>query len=184
MKFYVAPFYSKEQLAMMNESEMHFPFSDDDATYNGLFHQYELTEKYFLERGVNLQQRLSGNDPEKVKHFLEELRTKFYTRIYNTNKTLPRKLNYMIAKRGIYGISPYEYRQLFLQAMFIEGKYLDNNGDISSVSGVDFDTMQNMSADVIRHQERDFHKDAIDLLKTLGLRYYGEYRFIPQGEDW
>ena len=31
MTFYEAPTYSKEQLAMMNESEIHFPFNDADA---------------------------------------------------------------------------------------------------------------------------------------------------------
>lgn len=184
MKFYEAPFYSEEQLELLDESEIHFPFSDKDATYVGKYHQYQLTEKYFIERGINLQKELAGNDPEKVKHFLEDLRRKFYVRIYNTNKSTPRQLNYLIAKRGLRGFSQYEYRQLFLEAMFIEGKYLDWNGDISSVSGVDLDTMQNMSDDVIRNQERDFHKDAIELLKSIGLRYYGKYRFIPQGEDW
>ena len=68
--------------------------------------------------------------------------------------------------------------------MFIEGEYLLDNGDISSVSGIDLDTMQNMSEDVVRRQERDFHKDALDMLKTLGLRFYGKYDFIPQGNDW
>ena len=38
-----------------------------------------------------------------------------------------------------------------------------DNGDISSISGVDFDTMQNMSIDVMRNQERDFHKDAVEI---------------------
>ena len=90
----------------------------------------------------------------------------------------------MIAKRGIHGYTPYEYRQSFLEAMFIEGEYLLDNGDISSISGVDFDTMQNMSIDVMRNQERDFHKDAVEMLKTLGLRYFGRYKFIPQGKDW
>ena len=90
----------------------------------------------------------------------------------------------MIAKRGLYGFSQYEFRQAFLDAMYIEGCYLLDNGDISGISGVDLDTMQNMSVDVIRHQERDMHKDAIEALKTLGLRYFGRYRFIPQGEDW
>ena len=59
-----------------------------------------------------------------------------------------------------------------------------DNGDISSVSGVDLDTMQNMSAEVVRRQERDFHRDAIGMLKAMGLRYSGRYSFIPQGEDW
>lgn len=184
MEIYQAPFYTKEQLAILDETEIHYPFSDDDATYVGLDHQYELTSKYFQERGRNLEIEISGNDPDKVKHFLKDLRRKVYSRIYNTNKSTRQQLNYMIAKRGIYGYTPYEYRQSFLEAMFIEGEYLLDNGDISSISGVDFDTMQNMSNDVMRNQERDFHKDAVEMLKTLGLRYFGRYKFIPQGKDW
>ena len=184
MEIYQAPFYTKEQLAQLDETAIHFPFSDDDATYVGLDHQYELTSKYFQERGRNLEIEISGNDPDKVKHFLKDLRRKVYSKIYNTNKSTRQQLNYMIAKRGIYGYTPYEYRQSFLEAMFIEGEYLLDNGDISSISGVDFDTMQNMSNDVMRNQERDFHKDAVEMLKTLGLRYFGRYKFIPQGKDW
>lgn len=184
MTSYKAPFYTKEQLDLLDEKEIHFPFSDDDATYVGIDHQYELTSKYFQERGRNLEIEISGNSPDKVKHFLAELRRKVYLRIYNTNKSTRQQLNYMIAKRGIHGYTPFEYRQAFLEAMFIEGEYLLDNGDISGIAGVDFDTMQNMSADVMRNQERDFHKDAVEMLKTLGLRYFGKYRFIPQGKDW
>lgn len=184
MNFYNAPFYTESQKEVLNESEMHFPFSDKDATYDGVFHQYELTSKYFEERGHNLILEVEGNAPDKVKRFLSYLRTKFYLYIYNHNKSTRQQLNYMIAKRGIYGYSPYEYRQAFLEAMYIEGAYLLNNGDLSQIAGVDLDTMQNISADVMRAQERDMHKDAIEGLKTLGLKYYGKYRFMPQGNDW
>ena len=184
MEFFNAPFYTKEQLALLDERDIHFPFSDDDATYVGLEHQYELTSKYFEERGRNLQIEISGNNADKVQLFLTALRRKFYARIYTTNKSTRQQINYLIAKRGISGYTPYEYRQAFLEAMFIEGEYLLDNGDISSISGVDFDTMQNMSIDVMRNQERDFHKDAVDMLKTLGLRYFGRYKFIPEGKDW
>lgn len=184
MNIYQAPFYTKAQLELLDDKEIHFPFSDDDATYVGLDHQYELTSKYFQERGRNLEIEITGTQPDKVKLFLTTLRRKFYSRIYNTNKSTRQQINYMIAKRGIHGYTPFEYRQAFLEAMFIEGEYLLDNGDISSIAGVDFDTMQNMSADVMRNQERDFHKDAIEMLKTLGLRYYGRYKFIPQGKDW
>lgn len=184
MEIYEAPYYTREQLEILNENEIHFPFSDEDATYIGLDHQYELTSKYFQERGRNLEIEVQGNQPDKVKLFLSQLRRKFYTKIYNTNKSTRQQLNYLIAKRGITGYTPYEYRQAFLEAMFIEGEYLLDNGDISSIAGVDFDTMQNMSEDVMRNQERDFHKDSIGLLKSLGLRFYGRYNFIPQGKDW
>lgn len=184
MQFYQAPYYTEEELAETDERNLHFPFSDKDATYIGKDHQYELTSKYFQERGCNLEVELTGTNPDRVKHFLTALRLKFYTKIYNTNKSSRRQLNYMIAKRGIYGYSPYEYRQAFLEAMFIEGEYLLKNGDISAMAGVDFDTMQNMSEDVMRNQERDFHRDAVALLKALGLRYYGKYKFLTEGTDW
>ena len=184
MLFYTAPRYTATQLAQMEESEVHFPFSDEDATYVGKDHQYELTNAYFLERGRNLQKEVDGNEPDKVKHFLHALRNKCYLYIYNHSKSTRKQLNYLIAKRGLRDYTPYEYRQAFLEAMFIEGCYLLDNGDISSISGVDFDTMQNMSADVMRGQERDFHKDFVQAMKTLGLNYYGRYNFIPQGSDW
>lgn len=181
---YQAPTYTKEQLAQLDESKIQFPFNDDDATYHGLEHQYQLTDKYFQERGRNLQVEIDGNAPDKVKWFLKALTNKVYTYIYTHNKSTRRQLNYMIAKGRLRGFSPYEYRQMFLEAMFIEGCYLLDNGDISNTTGVDFDTMQNMSQDVMRRQERDYHKDFIGIMKTLGLNYYGNYKFIPLGNDW
>ena len=184
MAIYEAPFYTESEIAELGEENLNYPYSDKDATYIGLNHQYELTSKYFQERGRNLEVEVTGNDPDKVKNFLKALRLKFYTKIYNTNKSSRRQLNYLIAKRGLSTYTRFEYRQSFLEAMFIEGEYLLDNGDIASVTGIDLDTMQNMSADVMRNQERDFHKDALNMLTTLGLRYYGRYDFIPQGTDW
>lgn len=186
MKFYVAPTYTRAQLEELDETEIHFPFSDEDAKYIGIDHQYELTSKYFEERGRNLSIEIEGRNADKVALFLAQLRRKFYTKIYNMNKSTRSQLNYMIARRPVRGYNPYEYRRAFLEAMFIEGEYLLDNGDLSGVAGVDLDTMQNMSADVMRHQERDFHRDALSMLSTLGLRYYGKYNFIPQGEgqEW
>lgn len=184
MNNYTAPYYDRATLSLLNEKDIHYPFSNEEATYIGLDQQYELTSNYFYERGVNLQNEIEGDDPEKVKHFLRMLRLKVYTYIYNHNKSTRQQLNYMIAVRGLKTYPIYEYRQSFLEAMFIEGCYLLANGDISISTGVDFDTMQNMSADVMRNQDRDMHKDCIGILKTLGLKYYKRYEFIPQGKEW
>jgi hypothetical protein len=184
MNTYQAPFYTESELIELKEEQVHFPFSDKDATYNGLDHQYELTSAYFQERGRNLQIEIEGTNPDKVKHFLRALRLKVYNFIYTHNKSTRAQLNFLIAKRGLRGYTPYEYRQAFLEAMFVEGCYLLDNGDISGLAGVDFDTMQNMSADVMRNQDRDMHKDCIRLLQTLGLNFYGRYSFIPTGKDW
>ena len=184
MKGYNAPFYTRSQLEILDEKSIHYPYQDDDATYNGLTHQYQLTEKYFQERGRNLQVELEGDDPKKVENFLKYLTMKVYTYIYNHSRSSRQQLNYLIAVSGLYDYPPYEYRQAFLEAMYIEGCYLLDNGDLSSISGVDLDTMQNMSIDVIRNQERDFHKDCIGVLRQLGLNYYGRYKFMPQGKEW
>lgn len=184
MKAYVAPKYSKEQLELLDESEVSFPFSDDDAVYIGIDHQYQLTAKYFAENGYILEKELEGNNTDRVEQFLKYLRKKFYAYIYSHSKSTRRQINYLIAKRGLHGFSLYEYRQAFLYAMFLEGEYLLKNGDLSAISGVDLDTMQNMSKDVVRGQDRDMHPMAIQELKQLGLNYFGNYRFIPQGEDW
>ena len=111
---YIAPFYTKEQIDIMGEDLLHYPFSDDDAVYIGLDHQYELTSKYFQERGRNLEVEIDGNQPDKVRIWLTALRRKFYTKIYNTNKSTRQQLNYIIAVRGIRGYTPFEYRQAFL----------------------------------------------------------------------
>lgn len=184
MKFYEAPFYTEEQLNELSEEQIHFPFSDKDAKYLGLYHQYELTSEYFEKRGVNLEQRLEGNNPTKVANFLSEVRRKVYDRVYYRSRSTRRQMNYLIAKKGLTGFSPYEYRQSFLDVMFLEGCYLLDNGDISNVAGIDLDTMQNMSDDVVRNQERDFSKNVIRLMAQLGLSYFGKYNFIPLGEDW
>ena len=54
----------------IEENEIKYPFSDKDATYIGEFHQYELTDKYFQERGRNLEIEIDGNDAEKSKTLL------------------------------------------------------------------------------------------------------------------
>ena len=78
----------------------------------------------------------------------------------------------------------FEYRTQFLEAMFLQGEYMLANGDIAAISGVDLDTMQNMSADVIRWQDRDMHPNAMKAWRQLGLNYYGRYAFRPTGKDW
>lgn len=180
---YQAPIYTEQDIE--NET-ISFPFSTDKAVYLGRYHQYELTRKYFEERGVNLEERLEGDSPDKINNFLTRLRIKFYSYIYTHCKSTRDQINYLIAKRGLRGFDMLEYRDTFLEAMFIEGEYLIDNGDISSISGVDLDIMQNVSIDVIRNQDRDMSPTAINMLLTLGLNFYGSYRWLPQGKgkEW
>lgn len=184
MNFYNAPQYTQSQLALLDNDEVVYPYSDEYAVYLGNKHQYELTRAYFEERGHILEIEVDGTNPDKIKNFLSYVRIKTYNYIYSHSKSTRAQINFMIAKRGINGFDMYEYRQEFLEAMFLQGIYMLNNGDISQVSGVDLDTMQNMSIDVIKYQERDYSKDALMKLTQLGLKYFGRYCFMPQGTDW
>lgn len=185
MNFYTPNEYTQAQLELLDNDEVVYPYSDEYAIYLGKKHQYELTRKYFEERGINLEKEESlGTGANRVQIFLTYLRIKFYNYMYSHSKSPRRVINYMIAKRGINGFEMYEYREDFLEAMFLEGEYLLKNGDISQFNGVDIDTMQNMNIDVIKSQDRDFSLDAKRKLVQLGLNFYGQYRFIIQDEEW
>ena len=186
MSVYNAPTYTQSTLEQLSDSEISYPYSDEYMTYDGLRHQYRLTRKLFEEHGRNLMVEVPGNNSDKIVNFLNAVQLKVYSHIYMTNRSTRNQLNYLIAKRGLQTMDMAEYRQTFEDMMFMEGCYLLDNGDISTISGVDFDIMQNMSIDVMRNQDRDWAKDAIGLLSVLGLRYSRRYKFFPQGkgETW
>ena len=186
---FTPPVYTREQIRTLG-NQITFPFSDEDAVYDPFLHQYRLTREYFEERGHNLEIELEGSNPKRVENFLRQLQLKIYTKIYSWNKSTRDQMNFLIAKRGLQGgIPPFDmmsYRQSFLDMMFLQGEYLLANGDISMVTGVDLDTMQNMSADVIRNQQRDMHPDAVHMMTQLGLNFRGRYRFPVngKGKEW
>ena len=178
MYIYKAPEYTKEMLFQMDDKDIVFPFTNREGeiggVYDGLFHQYRLNPEYFTFRGHNLEKEIEGNDANRVKNFLDYLRIKSYGWIYSASKSSRSQINYMIAKGRLLGFTPFEYRTQFLEAMFLQGEYMLANGDIAAISGVDLDTMQNMSADVIRWQDRDMHPNAmkarLELLRTLSVQ--------------
>ena len=178
-----APIYTQAQLSLLDKSQIPYPYSDEFMVYDEMKHQYRLTRKAFEEMGRNLQTEIQGSDPDKINAFLHAVQLKVYTKIYSINRSTRNQLNYLIAKRGLKTMDMAEYRETFKEMMLIEGCYLLDNGDISGVTGIDLDTMQNMSVDVMRNQNRDWHRDAIALLNMLGLNYAKRYDFYPQGKD-
>jgi len=187
MRIFKAPIFTRDQLELMEDKDLTTPFSDEDAVYIGIDHQYELTSGYFKKRGVNLLESVPGKNPTKVNDFLRMLRLKSYTYFYANSGSTRALINKKVALGIREGFTLYTYRQAFLEAMYVNGLYLLQNGDISMVSGVDLDTMQNMSQDVVRRQNRDYHPQAILMWKQLGLNFYGRYRGIftnDMGETW
>lgn len=179
---FIAPTYTQAQLSLLAPNQIPYPYSDEFMVYDEMKHQYRLTRKAFEERGINLQSKLPGNNPDKINNFLHGLQLKVYAHIYNMGKSTKNQLDFLIAKRGLRTMDMAEYRDTFKDMMLLEGEYLLDNGDITSVSGVDLDTMQNMSIDVIRNQDRDWNKDALNLCNMLGLHYAKRYDFYPQGK--
>ena len=61
MNIFVAPYYTNAQLEQLDENQITFPYSGEDATYVGLDHQYELTSKYFqTKRTTGVAQETHG----------------------------------------------------------------------------------------------------------------------------
>lgn len=176
-----APIYTQEQIRQLG-NQITYPYSDEYMVYDELKHQYRLTRKAFEERGINLQAKLTGNNPDKINNFLHGLQVKVYTHIYDSCKSTKNQIDFLIAKRGLRTMDMAEYRDQFKEMMLLEGEYLLENGDITFTSGVDLDTMQNMSVDVIRNQKRDWNTDALGLCNMLGLHYVKRYDFFPQGK--
>lgn len=180
---YNAPTYTQDQLELLDPKEIQYPYSDEYMVYDGLKHQYRLTRKAFEENNINLQTDLPGDHPDKINNFLHGLQVKVYAHIYNSCKSTKNQIDYLIAKRGLRTMDIAEYRETFKEMMLLEGEYLIANGDPSKTSGMDLDTMQNMSIDVIRKQDRDWDKDALNLCNMLGLHYVKRYDFYPQGKN-
>ena len=180
---YNAPTYTQSELEQLDPKEIKYPYSDEYMVYDGLKHQYRLTRKAFEEKNVDLQAKLAGKNPDKINNFLHDLQLKVYAHIYDSCKSTKNQIDYLIAKRGLRTMDIAEYRETFKEMMLMEGIYLLENGDPSSISGIDIDTMQNMSADVLRKQNRDWDKDALSLCNMLGLHYVKRYDFFPQGKN-
>lgn len=187
MIIFQAPYYTNTQLQELELNEISFPFSDSDARYDGKSHQYELTENYFTERGINIKAKLNTNKPDDVKHFLEYVRAKFYLYVYSHSKSTKPQLDYLIAKRGLRTYpNLFEYRSAVLDAMFRCGVYLLDNGDLGQLSGVNMSDFTMLDINTLRNEDRDYPKDFKTLMSNLGLCYYGCYKFIVSGmgKEW
>lgn len=182
-KAFQAITYTQTQIEELSEEEMVYPYNDKYATYVGKYHQYEPTEALFNERGINIKRELEQKaNGTSVKEFLSYVRFKFYLYVYSHNKSPRHVMNFIIAKRGIRTYpSMFEYRGYILDAMVYLGEYLLNNGDITQISGIDLDSNTALSIDELRNEDRDYPARFRDLMSTLGLCYYGQYKIISNG---
>ena len=153
MTIFEAPYYTQTQIEEMELHEMSFPYNDDYMKYVGIDHQYELKETALNELDNTWKTKLTDKSPNGVKNFLTLVRKKFYSYAYTHSKSSNLQINYLIAKRGI-RLYPnmYEYRHQIKDVMLELAIYLLNNGDLSSISGVDIESMTSLSIDTIRYE--------------------------------
>lgn len=185
---YQAPYYTQTQIDNLEVNQMQFPYSDDYARYLGKEHQYEPTQALFNANGIDISKRLETTQTGlSVENFLKYVRFKFYLFVYSHSKSTRPVMNYIIAKRGIRSYpNVYEYRNDILNAMVYLGEYLLDNGDLTQIAGVDFDSMTALPIEQLRNEDRDYPARFRNLMSTLGLCYYGYYRIMPSGigKEW
>lgn len=187
MTFYTPNYYTESQILEMDLKDFVFPFNDDYMNYDGRTHHYILTEKALDVVDSNWKTRYNDKSPNAVRNLLMATSLKFYTYAYQHSRSNNNQINYLIAKRGLKSYpNMFEYREAIKNAMVDLAFYLIDNGDLSRISGVDFESMTSLSIDTIRYEERDYPNRFRQTMLDLGLAYYGRYKFIPSGigKDW
>ena len=187
MNYFNSPNYTETQLQQMDLKDIVFPFSDEYMYYDGKRHQYIIKEKALDEIDNSWKKKLTDKTPNGVKNFLLATSLKFYTYAYQHSRSTNNQINYLIAKRGLKSYpNMMEYRQAIINAMVDLAFYLNDNGDLSRVSGVDLESMTSMSIDTIRYEERDYPQRFKQTMSDLGLAYFGRYSFMVTGvgEEW
>ena len=187
MNFFEPQYYDEAQIIAMDLKDFVFPFNDDYMIYDGRTHHYILTEKALNVVDSNWKSKLTDKGPNGVRNFLIATSIKFYTYAYQHSRSTNNQINYLIAKRGLKSYpNMFEYREAIKNAMVDLAFYLNDNGDLSRISGVDLESMTSLSIDTIRYEERDYPQRYKQTMSDLGLAYYGRYTFIPTGvgKEW
>lgn len=188
MQFYQAQTYTSNDIDNLELEQIKFPYNDSEMIYNGRTHEYEITEKAFLNRGIDIRAEVSRNGIEDLNGFLKRVSKKFYLYAYkHCYRNSPLVLKKLVAKLGIRNFgNMYEYREQIKEVMVMLGEYLAVNGDVSQISGFDIDTGNSTDIGQLRYEERDYPAEMKTLMHQLGLNFGGVYRIMPNGvgKDW
>jgi hypothetical protein len=90
--------------------------------------------------------------------------------------------------RGINNVSmsPFRFRQQFMEILWRQAEYYAINGDLETASGVDLGGFRSMPRNEMWRETRNIFPKCQTFLDNLGLRYAGQYHLTYglNAEDW
>lgn len=119
----------------LNEEVKKYPCNTQYMKYNPLDHKYYLTEEALNYYGLDVERRYIGNEPNKIKVFIELVTKKVYDYIaYKSGWKCFMVQQYRIAKSQGKMVGEYQYRNEFQNALVSQAKFLIENGDSARYS--------------------------------------------------
>lgn len=172
-QFWKPPFYTQEQIAMTEERDMHFPYSDKWLTYDPVYQGYIPTRELLIEHGIKLSK--FGSTPDQINTNLREMGRILYNFMNKANGSNMQVIKYIVARSWRDGISPYRVRKLMEEIFIDQCRYWAVNGNIEMYNGVDITNGQVLPRAQLRKEDRDVFAKIIGELDNLGLFYKGAY---------
>ena len=172
-KFFVAPFYEQSALEAMDDTDMHFPYSDKWLKYDGVRQQYIPTRELVIENGINIKK--FGVHPDEVNTKLREVSDILYAFFLKANGSNGQVIKFIVAKSWRMGIPPFRVRKIMEKIFVDQCRYFALNGNLEMYNGVDITNGQIISRTQLRKEDREVFNKLIYELDNLGLYYKGAY---------
>lgn len=190
-KLFEAPFYTAENLDVMDEQELIFPYSDIYMKYDSIKRKYIPTEELLIKHGIDIGAFLAStgeNTPQNVNNELEYISDQIYTYCDKNSGSNIDTLKWIIAKGMKLGMKPYRFRLLFQEILWKQARFYVNNDDPSKSIGLDIEQKQYLGKGVLYNEDRHIDPKVKVLLMDLGLVWTGSYdrqfRGYVLGDDW
>lgn len=133
MKLSDIPKYN-DPIDFMNDDN-EYPCNTQYMVYNPLDHKYYLTEEALNYYGIDVARKFVGDEPNKVRSFIELVTKKVYDYIaYKSGWKCFMLQQYRIATAKVKMFGKYQCRKEFQNALVSQAKYLLENGDSAKFS--------------------------------------------------
>lgn len=189
-KLYKAPFYTEEQVEVMEEKDVQFPFSSKYMKYDSEKQQYIPTEALLIKHGMNLSDFLEAqgrSNPTDINNELEHISDQIYTFSNKNSGSSGQTLKCIIAKGLRRGMSPYRFRLKFEEILWKQARFYLGNDDLTKQTGVDAEQKMYLHKGVF-NEDRHIDQKVKVMLMDLGLCWTGSYDSMFMGivnrQDW
>lgn len=173
-KLYDVPYYDEEQIKILEEKEMQFPYSSLYMKYDSLKRQYIPTEELLLKFGINVD-LLTNSSPAGIQIELENISDQIYAYIDKNSGSNIEILKFIIAKGIRRGMSSYRFRCVFEEILRKQAEFYAINGDATKIAGIDLEQKQGINKGIAINEDRHISPNVKLLLMDLGLCWPGSY---------